>query len=74
MIKQIYYVITTSEKTLHIFETYDAASNVAPDSIDIPGEQQGEYFDVYISNFEERPTVEWLLEFGIKEYGETPAA
>ena len=70
-IKSIYYTIKTGEKNLIVIEKiYTNAVDKAGsrDYIEIYGEQREGYFTMIIYKTDERPSVEWLSQFGIKEY------
>ena len=62
--------------TLIIDENYALALNTdllpvsetVPLSIEIYGGKPGSRFVVYLSNFKERPSVEWLMQFAMKAY------
>ena len=73
VIKAIIYTIETDEKTLviveeHYIEYENKSQN--PYQVAIYGHQADEYFYVRLYNLTERPSVEWLSQFGIKEYVE----
>ena len=71
VIKAIIYTIETDEKTLVIVEEhyieYEDKSQ-KPYEVTIYGHEADEYFSVRLYNLTERPSVEWLSQFGIKEY------
>ena len=74
VIKAITYTIETDEKTLvvverHYIEYEDKSQK--PYEVDIYGHQADEYFYVRLYNLTERPSIEWLSQFGIREYVET---
>lgn len=70
-----YYEIDGGDKVLHIRETYALEENSSvPSFMNIYGRMNGKCFNVYISNLLERPSVEWLSEFGLREYVETEVA
>lgn len=72
-IKKIKYTITVSDnKTVYVDEVYyvDESESV-PKCINILVDHAGKYLDIYIDELEARPTVEWLSQFGIREYVET---
>lgn len=67
--KLVVYTISEEDKTLHVYEWYDLAeSSEVPSDVEIYGEHHGDYFYVSIDGLTERPSVEWLSLFGIKEY------
>ena len=73
--KLIVYSIGEGTEMLYVVETYDVMSNdEVPSSIEIYGQEQGKYFRLDITNLQERPSVEWLSQFGLKEYAETEVA
>lgn len=75
--KRVCYKLEQGEKTLYVAETYylkgytDYIKNNVlldvPKSITILGKQNNEYFRVYLSGVEQRPSIEYLFEFGLKE-------
>ena len=75
--KRVCYELEQGEKTLYVAETYylkgysdyikNKVSLDVPKYITILGEQNNEYFRAYLSEVEQRPSVEYLLEFGLKE-------
>ena len=73
-VKSIYYKIETGEKNLIVLETVylneisEDNKIYFKDKIQIYGEQSGNYFSFSIFKTDERPSVEWLSQFGIKEY------
>lgn len=70
--KHIYYNITKEAKTLHIVENYILEeSKNTPNSVRIYGSDNGVYFYYWLASLTERPSVEWLSQFGIREYVET---
>ncbi|MBQ9761747.1 MAG: hypothetical protein IJV82_01570 [Oscillospiraceae bacterium] len=70
--KGVYYTIAADSKLLHIWEEYrvDTSPNV-PWRVTVFGKQQGELFRVIITELEERPSVEWLSQFGAALYTES---
>lgn len=72
----IRYSLSTASKTLVVDEIYRlrmndeslATSANTPYFITIYGIENGVHFVVELSELEERPSVEWLMSFGIKEY------
>ena len=75
--KRVCYKLEQGEKTLYVAEKYClegytdyTKNNVSldiPKSITILGEQKNEYFRIYLSKLEQRPSEEYLLEFGLRE-------
>ena len=75
--KRVCYKLEQGEKTLYVAEKYClegytdyTKNNVSldiPKSITILGEQKNEYFRVFLSKLEQRPSEEYLLEFGLRE-------
>ena len=71
------YKLEQGEKTLYIAESYrlkgyteyikDRVSLEVPYQIIILGEQNNEYFYAFLHGEEQRPSIEYLLEFGLKE-------
>ena len=70
--KRICYVLEQEEKTLHIAEEYTLKSDIYNNRVDkyislyIMGKHNGEHFYVKL-HANKRPSVEYLLEFGLKE-------
>lgn len=77
--KDICYEIIDGDKHIFIQETYLLESNhdlleessATPLSIKLWGTENAGYFYGSIHNLSERPSVEWLSQFGIREYVET---
>lgn len=75
--KRVCYKLEQGEKTLYIAESYrlkgyteyieDRVSLEVPYQIVILGEQNNEYFYAYLYGEEQRPSIEYLLEFGLRE-------
>jgi len=73
--KIIHYTVVEENKTLHIEENYilswwydsEWVSNSVPHNISIYCEQDDARFVITLSNLKERPTLEWLSEFGVEE-------
>ena len=75
--KRVCYKLEQGEKTLYIAESYrlkgyteyikDRVSLEVPYQIIILGEQNNEYFYAFLHGEEQRPSIEYLLEFGLKE-------
>ncbi|MGM9646753.1 MAG: hypothetical protein ACI3YH_01310 [Eubacteriales bacterium] len=81
-LRKIRYCIETNDKILYIDETYALSVNhellvpseTIPSSINIYGQMDEGYFYIYLSDFTERPSVEWLSSFGLIEYAEFDTA
>lgn len=68
----VYYTITEGNKTLYIWEAYPLEeTSEYPYIIRIFGSNNGICFEFFLSPMHERPSVEWLSQFGIREYVET---
>ena len=75
--KRACYELEQGEKTLYVAETYylkgysdyikNKVSLDVPKYITILGEQNNEYFRAYLSEVEQRPSIDYLLEFGLRE-------
>ena len=75
--KRVCYKLEQGEKILYVAETYylkgytdyikNNVSLDVPKYITILGEQNNEYFRVYFSGEEQRPSIDYLLEFGLRE-------
>lgn len=73
--KAYFYVIGEGDDALYIWEQYSAEEGYStPNEIAVWGQEQGRYFKVIISNLQDRPSVEWLSQFGIRKYVETEVA
>lgn len=76
-VNKSYYIIETDEKTLIVQELVTVRQineSFFPYTVYIYGEQNGEYFYAVSYELNERPSVEWLSQFGIREYVETSAS
>lgn len=74
------YDILVGDKTLRIIEEYTTAwyghessltqpvSDSVPHTVRIYGSANGQFFEIALSKFEERPSIEWLSSFGVTEY------
>ena len=73
--KAMYYVLSAGDKVLHIWEVYDdvAQPESVPTDIEIYGAENGQYYRVSLYGFQKRPSVQWLLGFGMTDYGEDPS-
>lgn len=66
--KSIHYKLTNpAGGELLINENYADPNDTIPYSIHILGQQDENYFTVTISNLSQRPSVEWLSEFGLTQ-------
>lgn len=72
--KIVYYTIKESNKELYVHEEYLFSSDSTPFAITIFGTENGIDFTVFLSFVQERPSVEYLLGFGFREYVETEVA
>lgn len=67
--KDCIYSFTNANETYFVHEVYDLAiSSVIPKTITIYGISQGQCFYVSIIEPNERPSIEWLAQFGLKIY------
>lgn len=74
-VKKLVYAIGEGTDLLYIVESYTMEdSDIVPNNIRIWGQSEGKYFCAYVDCFQERPSVEWLSQFGIREYVETEVA
>ena len=70
--KYSYYEVEGRNKALYIKERYILSeSKDIPECIWIWGVDGDTYFSVTLNSLTERPSVEWLSQFGIREYVET---
>ena len=75
-LKYICYELSTGDKTMYIQEEYLLESKNTPESVssDVPssiqfwGKQNGGYFQGTFFDFTERPSIQWLSQFGIVPY------
>ena len=67
--KEIHYTITGDNMELFVRECYNDSD--VPRSIDVFGEKNGYYFCVMLYHLQERPSVEWLSQFGVQDFVET---
>lgn len=72
--KSVLYTIASGEKILYISEFYVPESSPGPTYISILGEYHNQYFWISMFDFPERPSLEWLSSFGLREYTETSAS
>ena len=69
--QSVSYKIETGDKTLLVEERHDLTFEKY--YVDIYGQQGDKYFQVINIEPTERPSVEWLSQFGLQEYIESPA-
>lgn len=75
--KFICYKLRAGNKTMYIQEEYllkidkdrEQVSSEVPETISIWGEENGGYFHGYLTDLTERPSLKWLVQFGITPYG-----
>lgn len=72
--KNVYYTIAAGNKELFVFEEYGADSDSKPHSIYLYGTEDGINYTVALEQLQERPSVEWLSQFGLRKYVETEVA
>lgn len=72
--KSIYYTIEDIKGEIFVYEEYELLSDTVPKMIVIFGTRNGVNYSVYIEFPQERPSVEYLLGFGFREYVETEVA
>ena len=69
--KQIVYTQTAGNKTVTFVEKYmKGANQEVPDSIHFWGTDNNNYFYGWFSNIKERPSLDYLMQFGLKPYEE----
>jgi hypothetical protein len=69
--KQIVYTHTAGNRTITFVENYhDGAEQEMPNSIKFWGTDNGNYFYGDMSGMNERPSLEYLMEFGLKPFVE----
>ena len=70
--KRVFYTISGDSGIMYADELYDLTlSDTLPISVRTIGSDNGVYFRVVFSQPKERPSVEWLSQFGLREYVET---
>lgn len=70
--KRIIYTCESEGKELLVHEQYyTEQSSEVPHDIQIWGKENGAWFYVYLRDFDERPSYEWVTSFGLKPYVET---
>ncbi len=75
-LRQVRYRIESNNKTLILQETYclNMEDETMPTSFTVPyyvelyGEENGVYFTSFIADLTSRPTIDWLLQFGVEEF------
>lgn len=73
--KFVYYTIKDSNKELFVRECYQLSTDTVPVIVHIYGTEKGVNFSVeLIREYQERPSVEYLMSFGVREYVETEVA
>ena len=69
--KQVVYTVTQGDKSVTFVEDYwNGAEQQVPDSIDFWGTDNGNFFYGSFHNMTERPSVEYLMQFGLKPFEE----
>lgn len=67
--KSCVYSFERNGNVYHIIEYYKTdATDAIPSNISIFGISQSQHFFVFISDPEERPTMDWIAQFGLQEY------
>jgi len=64
---RVRYTNETDHGTQYVLERYEKDTLR---SIRIFGISNGAYYDVYLTDLKERPSIEWLSSFGLREYAE----
>lgn len=72
--KRVYYTIQDEDKEVFVCETYTPSTDVVPSAVYIYGTETGKNYVVKLRNLQERPSVEYLMGFGYREYVETEVA
>ena len=73
--KYLYYTIEEGNKEIFVWECYVHSTDTAPGAIVICGTENGVNFYVsLVGELRERPSVEFLMGFGFREYVETEVA
>lgn len=72
--KSIYYELENGDKELFVYEEYSLLSDKVPYMIVVFGTEKEFDYSLYIYFPPERPSVEYLLGFGFREYVETEVA
>lgn len=69
--KQVVYSVTQGDKSVTFVEEYwNGAEQQVPGKIDFWGTDNGNYFFGTFRNMTERPSLEYLMQFGLKPYEE----
>lgn len=68
--KQVVYTATQGEKTVTFVERYGDIDQQVPSQIDFWGTDNGNFFYGYFLSIQERPSVEYLMQFGLKPFEE----
>ena len=69
--KQVVYTVTQGDKSVTFVEDYwNGAEQQVPGSIDFWGTDNGNFFYGSFHNMTERPSVEYLMQFGLKPFEE----
>lgn len=66
--RRVRYTNETDHGTQYVLEVYEGDTL---SSVNIYGMSNGAYYSVFIAYPEERPSLEWLSSFGLREYVET---
>ena len=72
--KRVFYTIVDGEKEQFVCEEYSLSTDEVPDTVWIYGTENGRNYCVAVINNQSRPSVEWLSQFGVREYVETEVA
>lgn len=73
--KYVYYTLEAGDKEIFVREYYMHSTDLIPTVIDICGTEKGVNFLVCLAGeLPERPSVEYLMGFGFREYVETEVA
>lgn len=72
--KRVYYTIRDENKEVFVCENYTPSTDVVPSTVYIYGTENGMNYVVNLRNLQERPSVEYLMGFGYREYVETEVA
>lgn len=67
--KSCVYTFERNGNTFYICEDYDSdAPDAIPSNISIFGISQGQHFRIFLSKLEERPSIDWIAQFGLQVY------
>lgn len=72
--KRVYYTIGDENKDAFVCETYTPSTDAVPSIVYIYGTENGMNYVVSLTKLQERPSVEFLMGFGVREYVETEVA